>query len=117
MAVSRIPVVPARSQRFEITLNDTLYGMRLMWNRSAGAWMLDIYDAAGGRLLMGMPLVTGTDLLGQFEYLGIGKNDASHTIAQLMVMTYAIDKSPDTIPTYENLGRDGFLYLRTVSNV
>jgi hypothetical protein len=70
--------------------------------------MLDIYDSNWDPIVMGTPLVTGTDLLGQFGYLGIGKSGASWV--QLVVMTIAVGHSPDEVPTFQDLGVDGHLY-------
>jgi hypothetical protein len=54
-----------------------------------------------------MPLVTGSDLLEQFGYIPLGAN----TI--FTVMTTGPDKSPDTVPTFTNLGGEGHLYVST----
>jgi hypothetical protein len=117
MAVFLIPTTPTRLQKFTVTINGFDYGMRLLWNKASSCWVIDIYDDGGNPLLMGLPLVTGIDLLSQFEYLGIGKNDETATLTQLIVLTYAVGVSPDTIPTWDNLGVDGFLYARVIDNV
>jgi hypothetical protein len=64
-----------------------------------------------------MPLITGIDLLSQFEYLGIGKSDDTATLTQLIVMTYTAGIPPDTVPTWDSLGVDSFLYARVIDNV
>ena len=65
-------------------------------------WLLDIADVDGNPMLCGIPLVTGTDLLGQYAYLGFngalwvqGAND------------------PDALPTYDDLGSSSALYWVT----
>jgi hypothetical protein len=116
MAVYTIPTIPSRLQKFKVTINGLDYGMRLLWNKASSCWVIDIYTDGGDPLLMGMPLITGIDLLLQFEYLGIGKNDETVTLTQLIVMTYAVGVSPDTVPTWENLGTDGFLYAMVIDD-
>jgi len=63
------------------------------------AWVLDIADVSSDPIVQGIPLVTGCDLLAQYAYLGIP--------GQLVVQT---DGSPDTMPTYANLGTNSHLY-------
>ena len=106
--VLEIPLIPATSQHFQVTLNGTQYGFRVLWNPAAACWMLDIYDSNWDPVLMGTPLVTGTDLLGQFGHLEIGKSGDSWV--QLVVMTIAVGHSPDEVPSFANLGIDGHLY-------
>jgi hypothetical protein len=71
---------------------------------------MDIGDVFDAPLVNGIPLVTGTDLFGQFRYLGIGGG------LPMIVMTIAVGRSPDEIPTYENLGIDRHVYLRRWKN-
>jgi hypothetical protein len=117
MAVFKIPTIPGRLQRFDIVINGTRYGMRLLYNTAAGSWMMDLIDEADVPVLAGIPLVTGVDLIAQHRHLNIGVNARDGTRVQMLVMTFAMDKPPDTIPTFENLGVDGFLYYVTVPNV
>jgi hypothetical protein len=66
-------------------------------------WTLDISDQFGNPVLCGMPLVTGTDLLGQFAYLDLG--------GHLGVRSEGI---PDATPTFDNLGSGSHLYWVTL---
>jgi hypothetical protein len=109
MAVFEIPL-EARNQRFQITLEGIEYGIRVLWNVPAQCWMLDLYDAADVPILTGTAIVTGADLLEQYPYLYIGGLDAD---SQLVVVTTAVGKSPDEIPTRTNLGTDGKLFYVT----
>lgn len=72
------------------------------YNKAATCWVVDILDQDGNPILMGVPLVTGCDLLEQFAYLGFG--------LQMIAQT---DFDTDAVPTFENLGREGHLYLLT----
>lgn len=63
-------------------------------------WTLDIASEAAGPLACGIPLVTGTDLLAQFRYLGL--------VGQLWVFS---DAAPtDAVPRFDNLGLGAHLY-------
>jgi hypothetical protein len=68
-----------------------------------GGWVLDISDINNNPIICGIPLVTGIDLLYQYQYLGIG--------GSLIVAT---DGSPDTPPTFDNLGSTGHVYFVVV---
>jgi hypothetical protein len=99
---SRIPLQPY-AQVFSITIAGLVYNMQTHWNNQPDTgWLLDISDANDVPILLGIPLVTGADLLEQYHYLGlfnggyllcgtIGNNNAS--------------------PTYDNLGTDSYLYV------
>lgn len=99
--VLEVPLSPD-PQTFGITLNGDDYQLRLLWCDPAQAWTLDIMDALGNPLAMGLPLITGADLLVQLAYLGIE--------GKLVVQT---DFSPDAVPTADNLGTSGRLYFIT----
>lgn len=100
VSVLRIPVTP-RPQTFSIMLSGTLYTIRLYWLKPAECWVFDFYDRTGeNKILCGVPLVTGSDLLGQFAYVGIGGG--------LFVVTDTLP--PDTIPSWTELGVTGHVY-------
>lgn len=95
-----VPLHPF-NQRFTISLAGVEYTVLAYWSQAAGCWVLDLYDSTGeAALLCGTPLVTGSDLLEQFEYLGLG--------GQLVVQT---DHDVGAVPTFENLGTTGHLYF------
>lgn len=99
-----IPLQPARPQTFRVTLQSIEYTFKLTWNAVAQIWILDIYDAAGTTpIIQGIPLVTGTDLLGQFAYLPV----AAHAV--LMALSIGPGIPLDQPPTFGNLGVDGQL--------
>jgi hypothetical protein len=99
--VLEVPLSPD-SQVFTITLNGADYRMRFLWCDPAQAWTFDIMDADGNPIAMGLPLVTGVDLLGQLDYLGIGGSLVAQT-----------DHDADAVPTVDNLGLTGRLYFVT----
>lgn len=74
--------------------------LSLAWNRKAQCWVVDIADSAGNPLVQGIALVCGSDLLEQLGYLGLG--------GALLAQT---DNSPDTPPTYANLGDSSHVYF------
>lgn len=77
MTAYEIPLSP-KPQTFAISLVGVTYLMTLLWNPSLACWVLDIDDANGNPVVLGIPVVTGLDLLAQYSYLGVG----GHLIAQ-----------------------------------
>ena len=92
----------ANAQTFPISLAGTVYNLTIHWNAPSAAWILDIADAGKNPMVSGIPLVTGTDLLAQYAYLGFG--------GQLIAQT---DNDTSAVPTYANLGQGGNLYFVT----
>jgi len=100
--IYQIPLQPT-PQTFKATLVGVIYQLTLTYqNTNEGGWCLDIADSNGNPLVQGIPLVTGCNLLGQYEYLGIGGG--------LWVQT---TNDPDAVPTFENLGVGSMLYFVT----
>lgn len=100
--IYKIPLTP-EAQIFKITLSGTDYWLTLTYaNTTEGGWILDIADANQDPLVVGIPLVTGADLLAQYAYLGFA--------GRLIVQTTF---NPDAVPTYQNLGSEAFLYWVT----
>jgi hypothetical protein len=97
--VNEIPLSP-EPQAFRIVLADKTYGLLLRWNIESHNWVLDISDADGAPLVLGIPIVTGTDLLGQYKHLGIGGSLVAQT-----------DHNPYVVPTFTSLGVTGRLYF------
>lgn len=62
----------AEPQRFSIELANVTYQLVVVWNPSLQCWVLDINDENGVALVLGIPIVTGLDLLRQYAYLGFG---------------------------------------------
>lgn len=87
------------NQSFSIDLNGTSYRLTFRWNTINASWILDIADSSGNALVSGIAIITGADLLEQYDYLGIGGNLLAQT-----------DHNPDAVPTFENLGSTGHLF-------
>jgi hypothetical protein len=99
MALFTVPLASG-PQTFTAQLGSNTYQLTLLYrNDPQGGWVLDIADTYGNGIVQGIPLVTGADLLAQYQYLGF---DGS-----LYVQTLS---DPDAVPTFENLGTDGVLY-------
>lgn len=96
-----IPTQPA-PQKYTITLGGNDYRVTQRWCGPAACWVLDIADSSDVKIVCGVPMVTGGDLLEQFEYLGLG--------GALIAQT---DHNTDAVPTFENLGSTGHLYYVT----
>lgn len=92
----------ALPQRYTVSLAGVFYQFTLKWNPAGPCWLLDIADDAGEPVLLGVPLLTGADLLEQFEYLGIG--------GALVIQS---DKSIDEVPTFTSLGTFSHIYFVT----
>lgn len=103
MTTYEIPLTP-QPQSFNIVLAGITYGMVLKWNNDPACndWVLDIYDSSGDLIIGGIPLVTGVNLLEQYDYLNFG--------GALEVQT---DHDTYAIPTFTNLGIDSHLYFIT----
>lgn len=100
MAVFLVPFVPATPQSPQISINGVTYTMKVRWCAPANCWMLDLSDVSGNPILQGIPLITGTDLLSQFAYLGLNFS--------LLVQ---INNDPAAVPTFASLGLTGNLYV------
>jgi hypothetical protein len=99
--VNIIPLL-STNQRLSITLSGVLYNLNVYWCRPAQAWILDMADVSGVPILSGVALVTGSDLLAQYSYLGIP--------GQLLVQS---SETTLAMPTFTNLGQQSNLYYRT----
>jgi hypothetical protein len=98
-AAYELPLTP-QAQSFFIQLSNVLYRMSLRWNSVSNCWVFDLADSDEVPFLNGIPIVTGTDLLGQYAYLGMKGG--------LVALT---DGNPDAVPTFANLGDSGNLYF------
>jgi hypothetical protein len=94
-----IPLIP-QAQQLLVALGGTTYQLTVRWNNQATIWVLDIADSSGNEIVTGIPLVTGTDLLGQFAYLNLGGSLVAQT-----------DTDMTLPPTYDDLGDTGHLYF------
>lgn len=102
MRVFEIPLTP-RAQRFDVSLGGSDYFMQLIWNSVMQLWVLDIADTNNVRLVAGIPLVAGSDLLAQYRHLAFG--------GMLVCLT---NGDPTAPPSYSNLGTISHLVFVTV---
>jgi len=101
VSVVEIPTIPA-PQTFTIALNGTTYTIRLTWCIPAQCWMMDIADQGDTPIALGIPLITGADLLAQLAYLSIGNGGA---------MVVQSDNDPALVPSFTTLGSTGHLFF------
>ena len=99
MSVFLIPFVPAQPQSFQISLNSIVYILKVRWCDPAQCWILDLLDVSDNPILQGIPLITGTDLLSQYGYLGLQFSFVVQT-----------NNDVNAVPTFANLGSQGNLY-------
>jgi len=73
-AIYEIPVDSSQADfKFRTDLEGTTYVLRMYWNTREERWHIDFLDADENPLLMGVPLVTDTDVMGRFEIPGLMK--------------------------------------------
>ena len=97
--VFEIPFIPATPQSMTVTLNGFDYNLRTYWCGPANCWVLDIDDANSSPLIHGVPVITGANLLQQYQDLLPG---------QLLVISD--HGPPGAVPTFDSLGATGHLY-------
>ena len=94
--------IPFRSQpqTFTIALVGVLYRLSTRWCAATDSWLLDIYGQDELPLLLGVPLITGTDLLGQYKHLGIGGSIVVQTLGNV-----------ERVPGFADLGASGLVFF------
>ena len=90
----------AAAQTFSTSVAGQEYTFQITWNTTNVCWMINILDTSGNKILSGVPMVTGVDLLEQFEYLNFG--------FQMYAQT---DNDTNAVPTFENMGTTSHLYV------
>ena len=86
-------------QRLTTLLNGVSYNMRTRWSNMSNCWMLDLADVDNNPMVGSIPLVTGANLLSQYDYLGIGGG----------LYVYDTSGPPDAVPGFSGLGVIGFV--------
>jgi len=94
-----VPLLP-QNQEFDIALAGQSYHLVVRWNSFSNSWILDVEDSQRNPLVSGIPMVTGCDLLEQYQYVGIAG-------AFLVQST----NDPDLVPDYSSLGSTGNLFF------
>lgn len=92
----------ATPQRLSISLGGVQYRLTVRWIVPMACWVLDISDVEGNPILSGLPIITGADMLAQYEYLNFG--------GQLIAQS---DFDINAVPNFTNLGTTGHLYWVT----
>lgn len=59
----------SKNQEFDIQLNKVNYRFKVTYMEFCG-WVLDIKTSQGEVMLAGVPLVSGIDILQQYQYMG-----------------------------------------------
>jgi len=96
--ISEIPLTPD-NQKFNINLTATTYRISIIWRDGAG-WVMNLQDGGGNDLVLGIPLVTGADLLEQYTFMGFGFS-----------LFVVCDDPGQGSPTKDDLGTGSHLYL------
>jgi len=99
--ISEIPLTP-KPQYFNIDLAKRTYRFVLAYRNG---WTLDVYSTEhdpAEPIILGLPLVTGVDILSQYQHLGIG--------GALVILS---DSTVFAEPTRDNLGQATRLYFVT----
>lgn len=97
--IFRIPFLNIQ-QRFDIDLSGVLYKIENVYNTQNETWEINLYDGnTGDPIILSLPLVTGTDLLSQYKYLGIPGKLFCYT-----------DGDEFARPTLDDLGTEANLY-------
>lgn len=94
------PITPQQNQSYAINVNGAQYNIDLLFvdapdatNNQMAGWELSIYDQNSDPLVLGIVLVTGENLLGQYSYLGFNFSLFCYTAG-----------SPSVPPSWATLG-------------
>ena len=88
-------------QSFAVNLGGTVYNLRLYFCPPLNTWILDVSDVSNNPIVCGIAVVTGTDLLAPYQYLGFPGQ---------LVVWWVAEGQPQA-PTLLNLGSDARLYF------
>ena len=95
-----IPTAP-QPRIISVALGAKVYTLRFGYAATEnGGWFMDIADANAVPLVSGIPLVTGSDLLAPYQYLGIPGG-----------IYVATDSDPQAVPSFTNLGVSSHVYF------
>ncbi|MEQ5223665.1 hypothetical protein ABN242_16825 [Providencia alcalifaciens] len=91
----------SNNQEFDIQLNKVNYRFKVTYMEFFG-WMLDIKTAQGEDILTGVPLVSGVDILQQYQYMGFNGS-----------LFFVCEDMEDEL-SYEQFGVGNKLYFKTI---
>ena len=63
-------------QSFSVQLDGSVYQIRLRYNSRAGHWAMDLADAGGNPLTVGIAVRLGVDLLAQYSSVSLSSGRA-----------------------------------------
>lgn len=99
MAIQEIPLT-ADNQQFSIIIAGATYRISIIWRETC--WVMDMFNDRSEPLISGVPLVTGADLMAQYEYMGLG-----------FKMAVVCDDEAQEYPTKIDLGSRSHLLVST----
>jgi hypothetical protein len=103
MSLQLIPVSSSPNQTLQVAVDInggvSQFFVYLTFNEIAGYWVMGISDSNQNPLLTDVPLVTGLNLLRQYQYLNIGS-----------VYVFNVTGVPVDSPNTNDLGTDFQLY-------
>ena len=97
-----VPLTAGTPQAFSIQLGGVTYNLSIQYRNDPGGlggWFLDVADANDNAIVDGIAMVTGTNLLAPYQYLGFGGG---------LYLQGTTD--PDAVPDFAGLGVDALLY-------
>ncbi|MBP2167722.1 hypothetical protein J2125_000914 [Erwinia toletana] len=100
MQYGEIPLTPD-NQQFTILIGNLSWRIRLLWRDDAG-WIMDLQQSDGTAIISGIPLVSGVDLLAQYNSLGFGFS-----------LYFLSDVDTQQYATKTDLGSNSHLYVVT----
>lgn len=60
-----LPLTNNAEESFNITILDVVYNIRQLWN-TLGFWTIDVLDEDGAAVVLGVKIVTKTNILAQY---------------------------------------------------
>ena len=101
MVAYEVPVSP-KPESFSLELANVGFKFTTAWCPPLSCWVISITLPDDTPVVMGIPVVTGVDLLAPYAYLGFGGGLIAQPLGDV-----------DTPPTFENFGVSGLLFFVT----
>lgn len=97
--VYKIPL-DSGNQKFSLTVGNTEYRVELIYRDiDEGGWDLTLKDSDGNDLIAGIPLVTGCNLLEQYQTVIVGS------------LWVEVEGQDDAVPSYDDMGSSVLMYM------
>lgn len=104
MALVLITTSPYPDTTQDVELDGVVYNLRIRWSQRAECWHMDIRDAEGDAILLGVKMVTLYPLLKNYRHLGVPAGE----------FFFVDNKDESARPTLEGMGdRFKLLYVDT----